>query len=105
MDQQPVTKQDLAALETRMDAKFVALEERIDAKLKSFTQDLMEFSRGLQTELLRGFETYARGNDIRLRNLEVNTSNDSLALKQRVAELEGRVLQVEKRLILEPPPA
>ena len=36
-------------------------KEYLDAALESLKQELMEFTRGLQTEMLRGFEGYALG--------------------------------------------
>jgi len=56
MDDQPATKQDLRDLDSRIDRKLTDLETRIDGKLEALKQDLMDFSRNLQAELLRGIE-------------------------------------------------
>jgi hypothetical protein len=45
MNDQPATKQDLRDLDSR-----------IDGKLDALKQEMMQFSRDLQTELLRGIE-------------------------------------------------
>jgi len=56
MDDQPATKQDLRDLDSRIDRILTDLETRIDGELAALKQDLMDFSRDLQTELLRGIE-------------------------------------------------
>jgi hypothetical protein len=56
MNDQLATKQDLRDLEGRIDGKLGDLESRIDGKLDAVKQEMMQFSRDLQTELLRGIE-------------------------------------------------
>ena len=63
-DKAPATKKDLAELESRMDARFKGMEAR-----------LVEQIRDSQTELLRGFEKFQTGNNIRMRKLEADFSN------------------------------
>ncbi|HYM10787.1 MAG TPA: hypothetical protein VEU62_08640 [Bryobacterales bacterium] len=88
-----------------LDQSLEGLEERIDAKMETLGNKLMEFARDLQSELLRGFEGFTRRVDVRLANLEVNGANDTLALKQRLAEVETRLLEIEKKLLQRPPAA
>ena len=38
-----------------------------------------------------------------MRNLEANTSNDITAVKARMDVVERRLLQIEHKLLLEPP--
>jgi len=87
---EPATKQDLATLEAKLDAKFNAMLERVQ-----------EIVRDAQTEILRGFEAFARENEIRVRRLETNESGTN----ERLANLEARLLEIEKKLLLRPPAA
>ena len=81
-----------------MDAKF-------DARLQELKNDLMEFSRGLQDELLRGFEVFAKASEARLRRLEnghLTLSADDAAMNERLARVESRLLEIEKKLLRAP---
>ena len=96
MNDQPASKRDLAELEARMDAK-------LDAKLGTFKHEILEkvqeMVRDAQTEILRGFQVFAKANEIRMRRLETSDAG----LNERVANVEARLLQVEEKLILRPP--
>ncbi len=70
-----------------MDGKFVKLENR-----------LIEKMRDMQTELLRGFESFSAAQTIRLRKLEADQSNLDASLRGRVDVLETRLTQIELRL-------
>jgi hypothetical protein len=59
---------------------------------------LIETMRGMQTELLRGFEAFSAGQTIRLRKVEADQSNLDAALSGRVNVLEDRLRQIELRL-------
>ncbi|SRR5260370_31162445 len=88
-DKAPATKKDLAELESRIDARFKGLESR-----------LVEQIRDSQTELLRGFEKFQTANNIRMRKLEANLSNLDTSASMRLDGLEERVLEIEKKLLL-----
>ena len=75
-DNSPATKQDLIALEDR----------------------LVEKTRNLQNELLRGFAAISEGQTFRLRKVEVAQSNLDAALSGRVGVIEKRLLEIELRL-------
>lgn len=70
-----------------LDGKFVAMENR-----------LIEKMRDMQTELLRGFESFSTAQTIRLRKLEADQSNLDTSLRGRVDVLETRLTQIELRL-------
>jgi len=93
----------LEALEARIDAKLDALEARIDAKLDAkldaLKDSLQEAIRDAQTEMLRGFAAYAEANQIRVRQLEIGQS----AVNLRMDVMERRLLEIEKRLMMNPP--
>jgi hypothetical protein len=94
MNDQLATKQDLRDLESRMDVKLDALK-----------QELMDFSRNLQTELLRFMEGLVRASEARLQRLEAGLltlhAGDG-AMNGRIANLEARLLEVEKKLLMQP---
>ncbi len=83
MNDQLATKQDLDNLKTEM----------------------MQFSRDLQTELLRGIEGLLRPGELRLRRTEASLltlqASDG-AMNERIAALEARLFEVEKKLLMQP---
>ena len=93
-DERPATKKDLVELKVELTGEMGCMEER-----------LMEKLRDMQTELLRAFGTFQESMNLRMRNLEANTSNDTVAVKARIEIVERRLLQIERKLLLEPPTA
>jgi hypothetical protein len=71
-----------------------AIDARVAAHVSASEQRLIETMRAMQTEILRGLETFARGNFARMVRLE--TSN--AATVEQLAALEERVLRLETRL-------
>ena len=81
---QPATKHEVeAAIKTAIDA----------AK-----DELLEAMRGSETKLLQAFYGYAKSNDGRVLEVEANEA----VLRTRVATLESRVMEVERRLNISP---
>lgn len=89
----PVTKKDLLDLEERMDA-------HLSAHLIAMEARLVEKIRDSQTELLRGFEKFQTAQNIRMRKLEANLSNLDTSASLRLENLEERLFEVEKKLLL-----
>jgi hypothetical protein len=85
-DSDPVTKKDLADLESRLEAK-------LDAKLEALGDRLTEFTRNVETNLLNSFHGYGKGQALRLHTLEVGDA----AVMGRLEALEERVLNLETR--------
>ena len=84
-----------------IDAKFAAIDKKfaaIDVKFEDLENRLIERMRDMQTELLRGFESFSAGQTIRLRKLEADQSNLDVSLRGRVDVLETRLTQIELRL-------
>jgi hypothetical protein len=87
------TKRDLLELRQEIKQDMARMEER-----------LVQVMRGMQTELLRAFPSFSEAQSIRLRKVEADQSNLDAALSGRVAVLERRLLQIEQRLHIVPPP-
>ena len=83
----PATKGDIADLRADMSAEMKAMEDR-----------LVETMRDGQTELLKAFYSYAQGNDERVAQAE--KAGESLT--RRMAIMESRVTEVERRLNMPP---
>ncbi|MBV8807033.1 MAG: hypothetical protein JO033_00035 [Acidobacteriaceae bacterium] len=66
--------------------------EAMEGRILDRTQEMV---RDAQTEILRGFERYQAGVQIRLRSLEAETSNLKTAQEMRLANLEERVTALE----------
>jgi hypothetical protein len=70
----------------------------IESRLQVTEDRLIEIMRGMQTELLKGFEGFAASQAIRIRKVEADQSNLDAALSARVAILEKRLLEIETKL-------
>lgn len=81
----PATKGDLEDLETRVTARVQELEGR-----------LLEAIHDGETQFLRAFYAVIESNQKRFSEIEA----ESAALKGRLANLEDRILTLEKRLNL-----
>jgi hypothetical protein len=79
----PVTRAELQQ-------ELTALESRIIGRM-----------RDMETALLTAFHSYSRGVSVRFRKIEADVSNIDAAANARLAALEDRLLEVERRL----PPA
>ena len=82
-DNQPATKADIGQLRAETQHQY---------------DDLKETLRDVQTEILKAFYGYAQTTDVKLKEGEVA----DIALRQRLTAVEGRVLELEKRLNMPP---
>jgi hypothetical protein len=106
MADSPVTREELRQelgtfrqeMRQELHQEMAALEERIVERTR---EAYTEISRDMQTEIIRVFVQFQERNEIRDSNLE---KSDGMLL-QRVASLEHRLLQIEAKLLLNPPPA
>ena len=107
----PATKKDVAvvAKDVAAVAKDVAAVAKdvaaVRRDLAASEERLSEQIRDMQTELLKAFLPWQRDVKIQFRELEVNTGNSVQAIKERMNILERRLLEIEKRLLLNPPAA
>jgi hypothetical protein len=90
-DNAPVTRAELRE-------ELAALESRLESRLES---SLIGRMRDMETALLTAFHSYSRGVSVRFRKIEADVSNIDAAANARLAALEDRIMEVERRL----PPA
>ena len=88
-------KEALAESEARLEARF---EGRMDVRDQRLLDRIQEMNREMETHMLKAFYSYAEGNDQRIKGTEIATAG----ISGRVASLETRVLEIEKRLNLPP---
>jgi predicted nucleic acid-binding Zn-ribbon protein len=97
----PATKQDIAAAEQRLDEKIEQLDEKIEqlrSEVNHGYRDILERISDGETRLLKAFYDFAQSNQKRMSDLETSDSS----IRSRLATLEDRLLQVEKRLNMPP---
>ena len=90
----PATKQDVERLRSAMKQDV----EQLRSEMSHIHQDLVEQMREVETRLLKAFYGFADTNQKRLDHIET----DEEALRKRVSSIEGRLLEVEKRLNMPP---
>jgi hypothetical protein len=106
-DQQPATKQDLADLEARLATILRDSEARLSATIAdgetrvsaTFTEKL----RDVETKLLGAYFLYQEHERIQFQHLKADTGNATKAAELRIDNLEQRLLEVERRLLSDPP--
>jgi hypothetical protein len=66
---------------------------------------VVEAVRDSQTELLRAFLTYQESTNVRMRTIEAKATNVDTGLSLRVENVEKRLWEIERKLLLNPPAA
>jgi len=99
-------KQEIAELRAEMKQEIAQLRAEMAqqiAQLRAEAQhqydDLVEKIRDSQAETLKAFYSYAQTTDIKLRD----SATADASLRERVAIIESRLLEVERRLLMPPP--
>jgi hypothetical protein len=122
----PATHADVHALEQKIEGRLQRLEEKMDGRfvdvdrrfgemegrvilaLKQSQLEILERTqemvRDAQTELLRGFASFAESQQIRMSKMTADISNIDASTNLRMIVLERRLLEIEKRLHIPPPP-
>ena len=90
----PATKQDIAAAEQRLDEKIELLRSEVNHGYR----DIVERISDSETRLLKAFYDFAQSNQKRMSDLETSDSG----MRSRLATIEDRLLEVEKRLNMPP---
>lgn len=75
-----------------------ALKDEVTARIGHAYEDLIERISDTETKLLNAFYTFAESNQARLTSNE----REATAMRERLAILERRITEVEKRLNLPP---
>ena len=83
-DNAPLTRAELRE-------ELASFESRLESHLLGRTRDM-------ETALLTAFHSYATGVSVRFRKIEADVTNIDAAATGRLAALEDRVLEVERRL-------
>jgi hypothetical protein len=89
----PIAPEDRPATQRDVATAITAAEQRITAAIIAAEERAAERARDLQTEILRGLESFARGNFARFHSVESNQTD----LNIRMAALEERVMYLETR--------
>lgn len=100
MENQPITTTDLYTALEKQSERFVST---VNTTLAAMEYRLMEDAHKTQSEAFRVFESVYERQDIRLRRLEVEQQNMDASMSGRIAIVERRLFEIEKRLMLTPP--
>lgn len=97
----PATKGDLADVRTELKAEIAEVRTEIALQRSEATHqyhDVVERISDSETRLLKAFYDFAQSNQKRVTELEGNEA----AIRSRLATIEDRLLNVEKRLNMPP---
>jgi hypothetical protein len=104
VDDQPLTQKQLSeALERQKRELKAELKQELKQELKPEFDKVVEMVRDAQTEILKAFLPYQESANIRFRAMEAKVSNVDAGLSERVAIVERRLWEIEKKLLLNPP--
>ena len=92
------TKHDLLEVETRLKGEMAQMRREI-------LDGVQEMVRDAQTEILKAFLPFQEAQNIRLHTLEVKLINTETGLSERMAVVERRLAEIEKRLLMNRPAA
>ena len=99
---QAATKQDLAELEQRLTKDITSLEQRLTKGISELenrlTERFQEAIHDAETRLLKAFYSYAEAAQKHFADLD----QASVSFRERLGTLEGRILEIEKRLNMPP---
>ncbi len=107
----PLTKADFEAgmnalkvyVDGRTDSTETRLKEYIDERANGTETHLKEYiderTHDAETRLLRAFADYQQAENVRFRHMKADLGNLNTASDERLAALEMRISNVEKRLI------
>jgi|GEM_PF-2109493 uncharacterized protein Yka (UPF0111/DUF47 family) len=106
MDERPITRSEMlelfAAQKADTRAEMLGL---FAAQKQEILDGVQEQIRDSQTEILKAFLPYQESTNLRLRVVETNLSNTDAVLTARMAVLERRLQEIEKKLFFNPPAA
>jgi hypothetical protein len=111
---QPVTREDLAAFEARiLDAIRAVVQETLPAVVQAVVQETVPgivreviqqtvpaMIRETETKLLNAFFLYQEHAEIKYRKLSADVTNVNAAAELRLGNLESRVIELERRMLM-----
>jgi hypothetical protein len=97
-DQEPATRGDLNALESRVNERIGSSELRLNERMDAFELRLIERMETIETRLLTAFQQWAVPIKGGIRKLEAGDG----VLDERLAMIEERLMTIEKRLGAQP---
>ena len=84
------------------------LREELDKLKAELIQTIsaatQEFVRDTQTEILRAFHSFEQSREVRFTRLKAEVSNLDQEASTRLKAVESRLMAIEEKLILWPPP-
>ncbi|HXK07676.1 MAG TPA: hypothetical protein VMS37_35110 [Verrucomicrobiae bacterium] len=89
---------------TRAELQAELKQLKIELK-REILDGVQEVVRDSQTEILKAFLPFQEATNIRFRALEAKVSNTDVGITERMAILERRLQEIEKRLLMNPPAA
>jgi len=95
---QPATKGDLLDMRSEFNGNLLDMRNVLDGNLLSLKDELIEAIRDGQTEVLRAFYGFSQTVLDRFKEQDETEA----AIKRRMATLESRVFEIEKRLNIPP---
>ncbi|HEV3197714.1 MAG TPA: hypothetical protein VGZ73_07390 [Bryobacteraceae bacterium] len=106
MADKPVTQKEMVeALAANKAEILERVGELVHNSQTEILEKVAELALDAQTEMLRGFLGYQENTDLRIRTMEAKVSNVDTGLSQRVNNVERRLWEIEKKLLLNPPAA
>jgi hypothetical protein len=94
----PATKGDLQQLAAQIRSESQEIAAQLRSEFQHGFDDLKEAMRDNQTEMLKAFYSFIQSNQERFKAAE----DAETALKKRLAVLEDRMIEVERRLNMPP---
>jgi hypothetical protein len=106
MEDHPISRGELLeALATTKREMLDAIDKLLDDRIKQTESTLREAVYDSQTEILKAFLPFQESMNLRLRTMETKLSNTDTGITERMAVLERRLAEIEKKLLLRPPAA
>jgi hypothetical protein len=94
----PVTKGQL-------DEALTDLRAEMAQQNRELLERLTELIRDAQAEILKAFFPFQEAVNVRFRKLEADNSNLNAGLSERMGIVEGRLTEIERKLLMNPPPS
>ena len=114
-EEQPITRTDLREQLETIEIRIIAAIGQAQAatleKTREYVRDAQiatlektqEYVRDAQTEILRGFHAFAVSHEARIAKIQTDVKTIDSATDARIGALEQRLMQIESKLLLNPP--